>query len=292
MELRHLRYFISVAKHLHFSEAAQELNISQPPLSKQIKQLEEEIGAELFYRNNRKVELTEAGKYFYSTSINLLNQLEREVFTVREIHEGAIGSLRIGFGGSVVYDFLPKIIKIVNKLYPDLKLELQQLTSNEQVKSLLDGSIDIGLLVPPVLNDKIAVLPVREESFVVCMPSNHRLACDVLPIDIKEFSNDKIIMTPEKSGKGYYDLIMSLFTEAGFYPDIIQTAQEQQTIVSLVASELGIAFVPESTQRIVHENVRYLPIKQQTKKITALAWNKENYRPSIKLFKNMIETHF
>ncbi|WP_040978444.1 LysR family transcriptional regulator [Oceanobacillus jeddahense] len=292
MELRHLRYFTVVAKHLHFSEAANELNISQPPLSKQIKQLEEELGITLLKRNNRKVELTEAGKYFYKSAIRILNVIEKDIEIARNIDYGEIGSLTIGFGGTVVYDLLPKIIKQVKVNYPNIKLEVRQLTTSDQIKSLLEGEIDVGILVPPVEEENISTLSIREELFVACVPGNHRLANNDSPVDIKEFKHDPIIMTPEKSGKGYYHSVINLCRNAGFYPNIEQTAQEQQTIVSLVASELGVAFVPQSTKRVVHENVKYLPLLQEHKKVTALAWHKGNYIPAVNLFIDLIKEHF
>lgn len=292
MELRHLRYFTVVAKHLHFSEAANELNISQPPLSKQIKQLEEELGVILLKRNNRKVELTEAGKYFYKSAVRILSIIEKDIEIVRKIDCGEIGSLTIGFGGTVVYDLLPKIIKQVKVKYPDIKLEVRQLTTSEQLKSLLDGKIDVGILVPPVNHESISTLLIREELFVACIPGNHRLANCETSVDIREFEHDPIIMTPEKSGKGYYHSVINLCRNAGFYPNITQTAQEQQTIVSLVASELGIAFVPQSTMRVVHENVKYLPLLQEHKKVTTLAWSKDNYIPTVDLFIDLMKEYF
>ncbi len=292
MELRHLRYFVTVAKHLHFSDAALELNISQPPLSKQIKQLEEELGVLLFNRNNRRIKLTIPGEYFLKAAHRILDMLEKEVHITREVAAGEIGTLTIGFGGSVVYDLLPDIIKYVNKTYPDLKLEVRQLTTSEQIEQLKDGTIDVGFLVPPIEENTIQTLHIRKEPFVACIPKSHRLATSEEPVDIKEFEYDHVIMTPEKSGKGYYHSIISLCQQAGFYPNITQTAQEQQTIVSLVAAEIGIAFVPKTTERITHENVKYVSLKQQTKKITALAWLKENYSPVVELFVKLMKSNF
>ncbi|MFD1446801.1 LysR family transcriptional regulator [Oceanobacillus profundus] len=291
MELRHLRYFVAVAKHLHFNEAALELNISQPPLSKQIKQLEDELGVILLWRTNRKVELTEAGEYFFNAANRILKLVEKEINVTKEIACGEIGSLTIGFGGSVVYDLLPNIIKQMNEIYPNIKLEVRQLTTSDQVRLLQEGTIDVGFLVPPINEDDITNLPIREEPFVACVPLNHRLSQSQHPVEVMEFERDRVIMTPEKSGKGYYDSIIALCRNAGFYPNITQTAQEQQTIVSLVASEIGIAFVPKTTERIVHENVKYLPLKQQHKKITALAWHKDNHKPVIGLFVDLIKSY-
>ncbi len=292
MELRHLRYFVTVAEHLHFSIAAKKLNISQPPLTRQIKQLEEELEVELFIRTNREVKLTEAGKYFYEAAKQTLDKVERERIKVKKIHNGETGSLTIGFGGSVVYDLLPKIIQVVHRKYPDIHLNVRQLTTEDQVKSLINGEIDAGLLVPPIENEKISLLPIREEVFVACVPKNHPLAKREQTVSVEEFANEKIILTPKNAGKGYYNSVIELCRKGGFYPNITQTAQEQQTLVSLVASELGIAFVPESTKKIIHENVKYVSLKQQHKKITAAAWNIDNSVPVVKLFIQLLRNNF
>lgn len=292
MELRHLRYFNAVAHHLSFSEAAKQLNISQPPLSNQIKQLEEELGVSLFKRTSREVKLTDAGVYFLEATKRLLHTLAQDVQTARKIDRGEIGTLRLGFGGSVVFDLLPEIIKHVHQQYPDLQLNVQQLTTSEQVKSLLNGSIDVGIIVPPVNNEKIKTLPIRKEVFVACIPKHHPMARSKHPVDIKVFANDPIIMTPKDAGRSYYNSVLELCLEGGFTPQISQTAQEQQTLVSFVAAGLGIAFVPASTKRIYHANVQYVSLKQQHKKVSAVAWNTEYCLPVVTIFIDLLKKHY
>lgn len=288
MELRHLKYFISVAQHLNFSEAAKQLNISQPPLSRQIQQLEEELSVKLLTRTNRHVELTEAGTHFLESAKRTLNLIDYDILTAQKIHEGETGVLTIGFGGSVVFDLLPKVIKRVRAHYPNLQLNLRQLTTTEQITSLLNGTIDVGILVPPVDNQKINTIPIREEAFVVCVPNRHPLSTCTSPIAMKEFTDENIIMTPKEAGKGYYDAVLSLCRQGGFFPKITQTAQEQQTLVSLVAAELGVAFVPESTKLISHKNVKYLSLQEKQRKISAVAWNNEYSIPTVKLFTDIL----
>lgn len=289
IETRHLVYFKTVAEHLNFTKAAKHLNISQPPLSHQIKQLEELLGVNLFYRTNRKVELTEAGKYFYEVTIKTLNNLENQIETVRKIGNGEIGNLRIGFGGSVIYDILPKIIHDIHQRYPELKLTVQQLTTFQQVNALKNGEIDIGILVPPINEVSIKTLPIRKEQFVVCLNKNHPLSNIKEPLPIKLFSNEDIIMTPYFAGMGYYESVISLCKLGGFTPNVTQTAQEQQTIVSLVASGLGVAFVPLSTSNIHHKNVVYRKLQEKVYKETAIAWNKGDITPSVQLFLSFIK---
>lgn len=289
MELRHLKYFQAVASHLHFSEAAKELNISQPPLSKQIGQLEEELGVKLFNRTNRKVELTAAGTYFAHSCKFIMNLLNKEIETTRRIHEGELGTITLGFSGSVVYSILPTVIKELKKSQANLNLVVEQHTSSEQEKYILNGNINVGMLVPPVKDEKIETLLIKQEGFLVVVPKGHFLEKYTEPIDLKILKNEDFIMTPEGSGKGYYDSIITLCRSAGFYPNIVQNAQEQQTIITLVASELGIAIVPESTASIINEEVIFKKIKQENKKSTALAWHKDSQSPSVRIFTELVK---
>lgn len=284
MEIRHLKYFHTVASHLHFNNAAKELNISQPPLSKQIKQLEEELDVKLLYRTNRKVELTEAGVYFKNSCKFILNLIEKEVEATKRIYEGELGEVVLAFSGSVVHDLLPLVIKETKSKHPEIKLLVEQHTSSEQIKGLLNGTINVGMLVPPVNEEKLNVLPIVEEGFVAVVPVSHHLSNIKRELDVKELANDNFIMTPEQSGRGYFDSIISLCASEGFYPKIVQNAQEQQTIISLVAAELGVAVVPESSTRIINKDVSFIPIKQNHKKTTALAWHKESTSPGVQLF--------
>lgn len=288
MELRHLKYFQAVASHLHFSEAAKALNISQPPLSRQISQLEDDIGAKLFHRTNRKVELTEAGVYFENSCKFIMNLLEKEMEITQKIHKGELSTLTLGFSGSAVHTMLPTIIKNMKQQYPDLNILVEQHTSSEQEKLILKGNINAGILVPPVSNEKIQTLPIKEEGFQVVIPQNHPLASYEQPIDLSIIKDMNFIMTPEHSGKGYFDSIISLCKSAGFYPNITQNAQEQQTIISLVASELGVAIVPDSSTRIANDEVVFKTIKQQHQKTTALAWHQDSQSPGVQLFVKLI----
>lgn len=284
LETRHLIYFKAVAEHLNFTRAAESLNMSQPPLSYQIKQLEEFLDVELFHRTNRTVELTEAGEYFYKITIQILNNLVKQVETVRKIAKGEIGLLRIGFGGSIVYDILPKIIQHIHSTYPTLKLDVQQLTTSQQINALRDGDLDVGILVPPVKEPEIHTLPIRQEEFIVCLHKDHPLADAEEPLSIADFRDDNIIMTPYQAGSGYYESVMNLCRIGGFSPNITQTAQEQHTIVSLVSSGIGTAFVPLSSSKINQDNVVYRKLKEKVYKQTAVAWHSNNPSPVVELF--------
>lgn len=216
-------------------------------------------------------------------------RLQWKYSTVIKLGKGEIGNLRIGFGGSVVFDILPQIIQLVHSKYPNLKLIVQQLTTSQQINALINGDIDVGILVPPIGEPLINVLPILQEEFVVCLNKEHPLAKDEGLLNISSFKEDNIIMTPYEAGTGYYESIMSLCKIGGFEPKITQTAQEQHTIVSLVASGIGIAFVPSSTAKINHENIVYREIEEKVYKETAVAWNIGDDTPSVRLFLSIIK---
>lgn len=289
MELRQLIYFKTVAEHLHFNNAAQILNISQPPLSKQIKQLEEELRVKLFERNNRNVQLTEAGKYFQNSCEFLFSFLEKEVEVTRKIYNGELGSITLGFTGSAVYEVLPMILREMKKEFPDLDIAVEQHTTSHLEELIINGYVNIGILVPPVTDERLETLSIFEEDFVLALPVNHKFSAMRASIDVNALSNENFIMTKEEAGKGYYDSIINLCKNNGFTPKIVQVAQEQQTIISLVAAELGIAIVPNSTMNIRNENVIYLPLQQKYKKTTALAWHKDSNSNSVEILINTIK---
>ncbi|GAK02979.1 aromatic hydrocarbon utilization transcriptional regulator CatR [Geomicrobium sp. JCM 19037] len=274
MELRHLRYFIAVAEELHFGNAAKKLKISQPPLSAQIKELEEELGVQLFERTKRTVALTEAGKYYYEMSRKTLQRIDKDRDTVQVIARGEQGKVAIGFGGSVVYEILPKVLKQIKKSFPKLELHVSQQTTNQQMASLKTGEIDIALLVPPVDDEDIHTFPFYREALIVCLPKTHPLAKVPEPLTMEQLHKEPLIVSPRSAGEGYFDAINALFIKSHTTMNISQYSTEQQTMVSLVAAEFGISFVPESTRLIKHENVVYRQIDVLHHKETVLAWSK------------------
>ncbi|GAL31055.1 aromatic hydrocarbon utilization transcriptional regulator CatR (LysR family) [Vibrio variabilis] len=288
MEIKQIRYFIAVAQELHFRNAARRLNISQPPLSYQIRKLEDELGVLLLERDTRNVTLTKAGKYFYDRSQRILNKLDKEVAVTQNIHNGQTGSIVLGFSGSAVFSLLPAIIKQSRYIFPDLILDVRQLTTQEQIKELNLGNIDVGILVPPVYDNTINTYTIKREGFNLCVPENHHLASRHC-IDIVELSNEKFVMTRREDGEGYYDLIIALCMEGGFTPSIIQTAKEQQTIVSLVAACIGIAIVPESTRNIANTSVVFIPINSKIRKQSSVAWKEKLQNEELSSFIEVIK---
>ncbi len=284
MELRHLRYFVAVAEELHFSKAAKRLNISQPPLSYQIAQLEEIVGAKLLNRTNRAVELTEAGKYFLENTYHLFNMLERTCEETRRIAQGEAGQLIIGFSGSWSSKLL-KFLRYYRSKFPNIKVLLQQSSTSSQVKSLLKKQIDVGILAPPIDSASLNLRTIHLVPFYAALPSSHPLAQKKTPLDLGELKDEPFIMSPRKIGPGYYDTIISMCHQAGFSPNIIQEAEGVFTILTLVSTEIGVSLVSKLALEHPKEGVVFRALKNNSIKMNlSLAWRKNEESPIIKAF--------
>lgn len=285
MELRHLRYFVAVAEELHFSLAAQKLNIAQPPLSQQIQQLENELGVRLFLRTKRQVKLTYAGKVFLDNALKILNDLERACEATQRAHRGELGKIIVAFTGTATYDILPNLIQLYQARYPLVDLTVFQLVTTAQVEALLTGEIDVGILCAPLEIAELNVGVIRYEPFVVALPADHPLAEKTGGIEAGELAAELFIMTPRKLGPAYYDVIINICHNAGFSPNVVQESGELGTILALVAAKMGISLVPHSLQNIHMEGVVYRQLKNPFPKLqTALAWRKSENSPVVHTF--------
>ena len=272
MELRHLRYFIAVAEELNFTRAAEKLHMAQPPLSQQIQQLETQLGFQLFRRTKRTVVLTEAGQVFFEESQKIMQQVDRAIQLAQQTSRGELGQLTIGFVSSAAHNVVPAILQQFRTLHPAVKLELHELTTNEQLQRLRFGQIDIGFVRPPVEEDGINSEIVFREPLIVALPETHHLA-DRAQVELRELSTEPFILFPRSLAPGLYDPIVSLCQEAGFSPIAAQEALQMQTIVSLVAAEMGVAIVPASMQNFQRCGVVYKPLQESTFIVAiALIW--------------------
>lgn len=291
MELRHLRYFVTLAEELHFGRAAERLHIAQPPLSQQIRQLETELGFELFHRTKRKVELSEAGKVFLIEVRQIFRQLEQAIFLGRQVSRGEIGQLVIGFVSSAAYNILPDFLLHFRNNNPNINLELHELTTDEQLRWLDSGRIDVGFVRPPVDENTYQSKIVFRESLAIALPENHRLA-NQDKVSLQSLKNESFILFPRVLAPGLYDLIISFCLSTGFSPQLAQEAIQMQTIVSLVAAEIGIAIVPESLQNLRRTGVVYKYFVEETPQVSiAMIWNKDDNSVVLDRFLEMIKLY-
>lgn len=258
MELRQVKYFLEVAEFLHFGKAANKIGITQPALSQQIKLLEEELGGVLFHRTRQKVYLTEAGKIFYKHAATLVNYADETIEMVKKCFSGNYGDIRIGFVESATLDILPKIMENYHKNYPEVNAILQHVHTEKQIELLAKNQLDVGIMGYPPDSDKLDFYVLRTEPYWVALPNKHPL-CYKESIDIKELSSEKFITTNREVGKVYYDKMIQICLEAGFSPEIVQQANEMQTILSFVSGNMGIALIHESAQKLRNDIV-YKPL--------------------------------
>jgi len=267
MDLRRIRYFVVLAETLHFGRAAASLNITQPPLTQQIRVLEEELGARLFERSNRRVELTPAGNALLPEARALLAQAERTSTVAARAQRGEIGELRVGLLGSAAFTVvIPRLILTYRQRFPGVRLRIEELTTQEQLAALLEQRLDVAIVrsvlapeLPPTLRSKRLL----QDSLVVALPATHRLSEAATPMSISALEHEPFVMYPRESGTGVYDQIITLCRQAGFAPTVAQEAHAMATIIGLVAAGLGIAVVPEALRGIGANGVVYRPLKEK-----------------------------
>ncbi|MEO1286625.1 MAG: LysR substrate-binding domain-containing protein [Chloroflexota bacterium] len=261
MELRHLRYFVAVAEEMNFRRAAKKLNMTQPPLSQQIQQLEQELDCKLFIRRGRSIELTDAGNVFLKEAQAILASVTEAIEKTRRTSLGQMGILHIGFVESAVHHGLPEILKKFRIAYPDVEVGLKRLTSNQQLNALMENSIDVGFcrLHPEELSDNLKADVIIQEPICAVLPLSHYLASEA-KISLKQLASDDFILFPEALGTSLHRHIMNACQQAGFKPNITQEATQFTTIVGLVATDMGVSVLPASVRAFPHHKVRYIAL--------------------------------
>ena len=263
MELRHLRYFVAVAEELHFGRAAARLHIAQPPLSRQIRDLEREIGTALFARVPRGVELTAAGRALLPEARLTLAQAERATRTAQRAARGETGRLRVGFVEAAMYTgILPDVLSFFRVHLPNVGLSLFEMDSLEQTDAFRDGRIDIGLLhAPPADAERwLHVEAVHGEPLVAALPQMHRLA-GRSRLSLGALASEAFVLFPRPVAPALYDQIIAACRAAGFSPRVVQEAVGWQTMAGLVAAGVGASFAPRSLAKHRQPDVIYRPVR-------------------------------
>jgi LysR family transcriptional regulator, benzoate and cis,cis-muconate-responsive activator of ben and cat genes len=263
MEIRHLRYFVTVARERNFTRAADKLHIAQPPLSRQIQQLEEEVGMVLLDRDSRPLRLTEAGRLLYEHAAQVLERFDDLRTMMRRFREAERPRFVIGFVASTIYAALPHLIRRFRAETPGVDVSLVEMVSLEQIVALKDGRIDVGFGRirfddPAVRRDVL-----REERLVVALPLSHPLLEQEGPLSFAELAAEPLILYPRVPRPSYADQVISIFRDRGLEPHIAHEARELQTAIGLVAAEVGICIVPTSVQRLRRDDVVYRELIEQ-----------------------------
>ena len=259
MELRQLRYFVAVAEELHFRRAAERLHMSQPPLSHQIRLLEDELGCELLARTRRRVEMTPAGEAFLRDARAVLADLDRAAHNARRIHEGQTGTLRVSFAGSALLSLVPRVVQRLSATHPAIDIELHERSTSDQIRALAAGATDLGLAPLPVGDADVEIEVLVREPTVAAVPASHPLA-RARELTLGLLAEYPFVLFPREQAPGYHDLLMTSVTSAGTPPRVIQQASETQTIIGLVAAGVGVSLVPASVQQLALDGVAYRPV--------------------------------
>jgi len=271
MELRHLRYVLAVAEELHFTRAAERLCIGQPPLSQQIKQVEEEVGTKLFLRETRSVKLTEAGRAFLPHARAALRATEQAIQAARQAARGELGRVRIGFTSSASFNrHVPGIISHFRDAYPEVELDLMEQATTLLLNALQEDMIDIAFMRPTLgQREKLVSFGLPPEPLWLALPTRHPLS-KRKSLPLIDLSHEAFVLYPRQNGSLLYDSIIAACRNAGFSPRIVQEAPQMASTVNLVAAGVGVAIVPESMRQIHPEGVAYVRIKDPTS--TAMLW--------------------
>ncbi|MFF8986996.1 LysR family transcriptional regulator [Streptomyces globisporus] len=277
MELRHLNAFLAVAEELHFGRAAKRLQMAQPPLSQQIRQLEKELGVQLFHRNTRSVRLTSAGETFLEPVRTVLDDLDTAVRAARSAGIGEYGRVTIGFAGASSHETLPRLTRAVRAAHPGLELVMTgQTYANTALSRVADGSLDLGFVRLPVARPGVAHRVIDEEELVCALPSDHPLARrETVPLDV--LAGEPFVSFPANSGSTVRDTMTDACESAGFTPRIVQEAPDSYTILALVAAGVGVTLTVTSVQHIQQNGLVYRPLAGPAVRLrAALAWRADN----------------
>ncbi|TCP14567.1 DNA-binding transcriptional LysR family regulator [Crenobacter luteus] len=256
MELRHLRYFVTVAEEGNITRAAEKLHIAQPPLSRQIQQLEDELGVQLLERGARPLKLTEAGQFFYAHALQLLSQTRELEAMTRRI--GIIDrKMSIGFVGSTLYGMLPKVIRRFRAEHDTIELTLHEMTSMEQIAALKEGKIDVGFGRIRHEDPNVRRIVLREERLIAAIPAGHPLSAEQPALSLHDLASETLIVFPKAPRPSFADQVLAAFHDRGLEPRKVYEARELQIAVGLVAAGEGVAIVPASVQGLKREDVCY-----------------------------------
>ncbi len=286
MELRHLRYFVVAAQHEHFGRAARALSIVQPALSKQIAQLEEEVGAPLFERLPRRVRLTASGASFWQDARAILQQVVGAAERARDVRKGRIGTLRVGFVETVGYGrTFPKIVQRFRQKYPEVKLELVQRTSADQGDLLREEQLDAGFLFHKAVNGpRLEGIEMAREGILLAMPKVHRLARRGR-LDLTDFRNEPFVWIGRAVSPPFHDLVFAACARRGFAPRIVQEGTTDAANLSLVAAQVGVSICVASAQAWKPHDVVLRSVGGlEEKVILSVPWPGGNANPALQHF--------
>ena len=288
-ELHQLRCFVAAAEELHFGRAAARMNMTQPPLSRQIQLLEHVLGVKLLDRTSRAVKLTPAGRVFLLESRRILRLTESAALATRRIASGEAGTITLGFTAASGYSFLPRLLLQRASHAPNIDVALKEMVSAEQVESLLTGRIDVGLLRPPIDRSEFATLKVASEQLVAALPvGDPRLA--LASLTLADFDGRPLVMYAPEGARYFNDMLTGLFKTANVTPIIVQSLSQIHSMLALVRAGIGAALVPEAAMSLHFDDVHFRPVRTMPGAPAELfaAWRSDNDNPALAGFLDLL----
>jgi DNA-binding transcriptional LysR family regulator len=293
-ELGQLRCFVAVAEELHFGRAAARLNMTQPPLSRQVQILEHGLDIILLERTSRLVRLTPAGRAFLPEARRIIELAEGAGLAAKRVARGEQGSIGLGCTAAASYGLLPKLLAFASASMPGIDLVLKQMVTSEQMEALASGRIDLGLVRQPFDRRLVADVCILREPLLLAVPGNHPLATGAEP-SIADLDRQKMVMWSPVESRYFYDLITGHCTAEGVMPAHVQYVSQAHTILALVSVGLGVALVPEAARALHFENVVLRPIRSPRRRAVAelhLVWRRDNTNPAVPAFREAIVREF
>ena len=275
MDIQQLKNFLVLCQTRNYREAAEQISIVQPALSRQIQQLEQEIGALLFNRNKRNVHLTEAGLYFQGECERIIQELEKASKRAAQIHKGEAGEIKIGHASSAMFSILPQFLVKLKNLLPDIKTQLIEISNRQLIDKLLNRQIDIGFapnILPPA---EIGAKIVYQENFVVLLPENHPVSKENFT-DLSILANEEFILPPFSEGFGYVETLHQLCHQYGFHPKIAHESAYSTSVQRLVEAGMGVSIEPLSSIGAINMNIKIIELENIPQKVQMVfLWLKE-----------------
>lgn len=263
MELRQLRYFVAVARERNFSRAAEMLHIAQPPLSRQIQQLEDELGVLLIDRSSRPLNLTEAGRFFYEQAGQIIARTDHIREQTRRIGLSKRERYIIGCVGSTLYGGMPDLVRRMRKRWPELDIEIREMMSTEQVTALKENRIDLGFGRVRFNDREVERLTLREERLVVAFPKGHPKSVPNEPIEMSQLQDEPLVVYPSHPRPSFADEILNMLSEQGVVPGVVDEVREIQTALGIVAAGVSLCIIPAASQRQRPDDVCYRMIADE-----------------------------
>jgi DNA-binding transcriptional LysR family regulator len=284
LNLKTLYYFTVLAEERHFGQAAKKIGIEQPPLSLQMKNLEQVMGTNLFDRSNRKLSLTAAGEALYTEAVRLIGASVNAVETTRRVGRGDQGILRVGFASSTIFAGIPEIIKSFKEKHPGITLVLRECSTASQLEDIRNGALDIGFIRETVSDPGIICRTIFREKFLAVLSAEHPFS-QKTKIELKDLHYENFVLFPRQVAPALYDKVHQVFSKAKFYPNVMQETMEWQTIISLVKVNLGVSICPSSFKKLKIEGIIYKSLPDVKLETTInICIKKGNISPAMELF--------